>query len=170
MSSGSSSAHIPKPSQAMRSTTSSVRRVPVEAGSPARASRRGRKGAAISRHLGAAGPGREGGDAGAERAAGRPQRDRVERHVPAPLGREPAAEIAAEQDGLSIVRRGPRTGLAGQLADRRPDLDLADAVATGAADRDERAARSRVTTELPEPAVPEPPDQGRGGEALDVLD
>src|SRR6185369_143852 len=51
MSSGSSSAHIPKPSHAMRSTTSSVRAGPGPAGRSGRAVGRGRNVAVISCHL-----------------------------------------------------------------------------------------------------------------------
>src|SRR5213078_506446 len=55
----------------------------------------------------------EGNDARAERAACRAQGDRVERRVPGTLGREPSAEIAAEQDCLTIAGGGSRAGLRG---------------------------------------------------------
>src|SRR4029079_807322 len=86
------------------------------------------------------------------------------------VGADPAAEVAAEQDRLAGV--GPRAGARGscQLRDRLADLDFMDAGCRGAADGDQRGPGRRAAAGLAVPARPAAADEGRGGEAFDVLD
>ena len=102
-----------------------------------------------------------------KRAPGGAHRDRVERQVAGLVGRQPAAEVATEQD-CPWVGRDAR-GL-GELGDRRPDLDLGDGATGSAPDRDQCGAARRWPAELAIPVVSVSGDEGRLGETLDVLD
>ena len=90
----------------------------------------------------------------------------IERHVPGLRARDPAAEVAAEQDRAA---RGLDPGGGRDLGEGRAHLELDDARLRRAADREQGRPPGLAASGFAIPAVTEPCDQRRVGEALDVL-